>query len=176
MNKQEYKFLEWGYKTAIILSIIGLIASSSYLFFFLYKSNTDSIKLETMVGFSAERRMVLLSTAIFVAMSFGFLGFALFLIQAKGEIEGSLDYKNVKVNIARMSPGVFVILCATIIIIFSVTFRVEYKQSFNGNGPSTTSGTQQIDTSKGIIPDEFPEPEFNFKKDTIKKDSVNIKK
>ena len=162
MNKQEYKFLEWGYKTAIVLSILGLIASSSYLFYFLYKSHPELITLDTMVGFSAERRMVLLSTAIFIAMSFGFLGFALFLIQAKGEIEGSLDYHNVKVNIARMSPGVFVILCATIIIIFSITFKIEYKQQ---SGKIDYAGIPMTGGPDDILPDD---PEETLHEDTLK--------
>lgn len=159
MNDQEYKFLAWGYKAAITLSILGILASSSYLFYFLSKSHPELINVETMVGFSAERRMVLLSTAIFVAMSFGFLGFALFLIQAKGEVEGSLDYKNVKVNIARMSPGVFVILCSTIIIIYSVTFRIEYTQTPVKGGNSVSYESK--DSSKYMLPDPLPDPDVS---------------
>lgn len=41
-----------------------------------------------MTTFNAERRMTLISTAFFVALSFCFIGFALFLINAKGELEG----------------------------------------------------------------------------------------
>ncbi|WP_276481718.1 hypothetical protein [Paraflavitalea pollutisoli] len=163
MDKREYKFLAWGYKAAIVLAIVGIIASSSYLFYYLYKSDPQLIKVETMVGFSAERRMVLLSTGIFVAMSFGFLGFALFLIQAKGEIEGSLDYKSAKVNIVRMSPGIFVILCATVIIIFCATFRIDYSAKFQGD---PTQPPQQ-NTSQGTIEDPLPTPDYNFREDTI---------
>lgn len=172
MDKQEYRFLAWGYKTAIVLAILGIIASSTYLFYYLYKSDPQLIKVETMVGFSAERRMVLLSTGIFVAMSFGFLGFALFLIQAKGEIEGSLDYKSAKINIVRMSPGVFVILCATVIIIFCATFRIEYKATSQGSG---TSQPQQ-GTTQGFIDTPLPTPDYNFKKDTAaRNDSTKAK-
>lgn len=169
MDKREYKFLAWGYKAAIVLAILGIIASSSYLFYYLYKSDPQLIKVETMVGFSAERRMVLLSTGIFVAMSFGFLGFALFLIQAKGEIEGSLDYKSAKVNIVRMSPGIFVILCATIIIIFCATFRIDYSAKYQGDA----TNLPQQNTSQGTIEDPLPAPDYNFRKDsTTLKDST----
>lgn len=169
MDKREYKFLAWGYKAAIVLAILGIIASSTYLFYYLYKSDPQQIKLETMVGFSAERRMVLLSTGIFVAMSFGFLGFALFLIQAKGEIEGSLDYKSAKVNIVRMSPGIFVILCATVIIIFCATFRIDYSAKFQGSG----TGQPQQSTSQGDLEEPLPMPEYNIPKDSARlKDST----
>src|SRR5689334_8612480 len=125
-SSPESKFISWGYKTAIVLSLLGMILSAAYLFTFLLKSHPELIKQDTMTGFSAERRMVLLSTAVFVAMSFGFLGFALFLIQAKGNVDGSFESGNTKVSFARMSPGLFVILCATVIIIFSMSFRINY--------------------------------------------------
>lgn len=154
MDKKQYKFLEWGYKTAIALSLFSLIASSSYLFYFLFKSNPQDIKLETMVGFSAERRMVLLSTGIFVAMSFGFLGFALFLIQAKGDIEGSFEHQHTKINISRMSPGIFAMLCATVIIIFCITFKIEYRQQGSYKDTPATENTQG--GANDIIPDPAP--------------------
>ncbi len=125
-SEEALKFLAWGYKTAIVLSILGLLFSAGYLYIFISQSHPDLIKIETMTGFSAERRMALLSTGIFVAMAFGFLGFALFLIQAKGEVEGSFEAKDFKITIARMSPGLFVIMCSTIIIIFCSTFPIEY--------------------------------------------------
>ena len=87
------------------------------------------------VSLTAERRLSLLSTGIFVAMSFGFLGFALFLIQAKGDVDVDLEKtanesgSSYKLKLARLSPGLFVILCATVIIIVCVTFRIEYKVS-----------------------------------------------
>lgn len=163
MDKKQYKFLEWGYKTAIALSLISLISSSAYLFYFLFKSNPENIKLETMVGFSAERRMVLLSTGIFVAMAFGFLGFALFLIQAKGEIEGSFEHQNTKVSIARMSPGIFAMLCATVIIIVCITFKIEYRQQGSYKDLPGLENTPAINND--IIPDAAPTDTANTTKE-----------
>lgn len=120
-------FLEIGYMSAIALAFLGMLASIAYLFYFSYKTILPSeLVRDTMVGFTAERRMVLLSTGIFVAMSFGFLGFALFLIQAKGELEAEGSGGDYKIKVTRMSPGLFVILCATVIIIVCATFKVEY--------------------------------------------------
>jgi hypothetical protein len=153
----ETKFISWGYKTAIVLSLLGMLLSAAYLFVFLLKSHPELIKQDTMTGFSAERRMVLLSTAVFVAMSFGFLGFALFLIQAKGNVDGSFETGNVKVNFTKMSPGLFVILCATVIIIFSITFRINYsvRPVQNGGGADQdyilTPGKNN-DTTKAALP------------------------
>lgn len=148
-RQQETKFLAWGYKTAIALSLLGMILSAAYLFTFLLKSHPELIKQDTMTGFSAERRMVLLSTGVFVAMSFGFLGFALFLIQAKGNVEGSFENGNVKINITRMSPGLFVILCATVIIIFSMTFRINYSVTPTNNGSNHSFDIKPAEPDNG---------------------------
>lgn len=128
MSTQNNRFLAWGYKTAIALALFSLVASAAYLFFYMFKSDVLKLQPDTMAAFNAERRMTLLSTGIFVAMAFGFLGFALFLIQAKGEVEGSFEGGGTKVNIARMSPGLFVIACATAIIIVCISFKIEYTQ------------------------------------------------
>jgi predicted small integral membrane protein len=155
---KNYKFLEWGYKTAIFLSLFALIASSAFLFYYLSKSNPEQISAATMAAYSAERLMVLLSTAIFVAMAFGFLGFALFLIQAHGEVSGSLEHGNTKVNIARMSPGIFVILCATVIILFAISSNMGYKQKNVINSEPAPSVIN--DSISGENTEAEPEDEF----------------
>lgn len=62
-------------------------------------------------------RILLLSCGIFVGMAFGFMGFSLFLVGVKGDIDASLSAADkYKLQVARLSPGLFVILCATILI------------------------------------------------------------
>jgi hypothetical protein len=62
-------------------------------------------------------RILLLSCGVFIGLAFGFLGFSLFLVGVKGTIDASLTANDkYKLQIARLSPGLFVILCATILI------------------------------------------------------------
>lgn len=62
-------------------------------------------------------RILLLSCGIFIGLAFGFLGFSLFLFGVKGSIDASLSATDkYKLQVARLSPGLFVILCATILI------------------------------------------------------------
>ncbi len=61
-------FIELGYKAGTILSFVGILASAVYLFTFLKTSPSPEV-LESelkLPGLIAERRMMLLSTAIFV--------------------------------------------------------------------------------------------------------------
>ena len=148
--KETDNFLRFGYRAGIMLAFIGIIASAIYLFVFI-SSSPEASSFTTninLIGLSMDMRLRFLSTGIFVGMSFGFLGFALFLIQAKGEIDVDAEVKDYKIKIARLSPGLFVILCATIIIIVCATFRVNYSL----NEPSTNNSavpTEQIQHNYG---------------------------
>jgi len=148
--KETDNFLRFGYRAGIMLAFIGIIASAIYLFVFI-SSSPEASSFTTninLIGLSMDMRLRFLSTGIFVGMSFGFLGFALFLIQAKGEIDVDAEVKDYKIKIARLSPGLFVILCATTIIIVCATFRVNYSL----NEPSTNNSsvpTEQIQHNYG---------------------------
>ncbi len=92
------KFIAIGYMAGILISFVGLLASAGFLLLFMVMSPDPASISDTtkLLSVTAERRMLLLSTAIFVGMCFGFLGFALFLIQAEGEVSGEVsvdDYK-----------------------------------------------------------------------------------
>lgn len=61
-------------------------------------------------------RILLLSCGILVGLAFGFLGFSLFLIGVKGNVDATLNAnERYKLQIARLSPGLFVILCSAIL-------------------------------------------------------------
>ena len=135
MPEGRERFLTVGYVTAIALSLLGLVLSALYLFVFLWLTPRGPLGDQyQLLGQTAQLRLLLLSTAIFVGMSFGFLGFGLFLIQAKGDVDAEVTVSDYKLKFARLSPGLFVILCATAIIIVCATFRIEFK----GGAPPAT--------------------------------------
>jgi len=133
---------------AITLSLLGLVLSAVYFFFFLWISPrgafADHVEL---LGQTARLRLLLLSTAVFVGMSFGFLGFGLFLIQAKGDSDAEVATKNYKLKFARLSPGIFVMLCATAIIIVCATHRIE----FSGSAPTAP---KKVKSDSRLVPEE----------------------
>lgn len=144
MNKG---FLDLGYKAAIGLSFISLIASGLYLVLFIQKlpiENKISNEI-SLLYLSALIRIMFLSAGVFVAMAFGFLGFGLFLIQAKGYVNASGQINDITFNLVKLSPGLVVIICATYIIVKCVTFRIEYsgQSSFRD-----TRSTNQIFTDQ----------------------------
>ncbi|MEQ9403124.1 MAG: hypothetical protein RIM99_06045 [Cyclobacteriaceae bacterium] len=143
--KEKDKFLEFGYKAGIVLAFVGIISSAVYLFVFI-NGMPDAASFDSeirLLGLSVDMRLRFLSTAIFVGMSFGFLGFSLFLIQAKGDVDVDASSGDYKLKIARLSPGLFVILCATVIIIVCATFKIDY--SLNTGQPDTIIQPYDID-------------------------------
>ncbi|MDB5141087.1 MAG: hypothetical protein JWR12_3003 [Mucilaginibacter sp.] len=80
-------------------------------------------------------RVLLLSCGIFTGLAFGFMGFSLFLIGIKGSIDATLSSgEKYKLQVARLSPGLFVILCASILIGVCATrsLPVDMNQSTDG--------------------------------------------
>jgi hypothetical protein len=71
-------------------------------------------------------QIALLSCGIFVGMAFGFLGFALFLLGIRAEMDVDARSEVYQMKLARLSPGVFVLLCAAVMITFCATHESEF--------------------------------------------------
>ena len=91
-------------------------------------------------------RLALLSCGVFVAMAFGFLGFGLFLIGVKGEIEASGNTETFGFKVARMSPGVFVMTATLLLVGVCVTHRTPFDYRMEQAAPSATSGERAAES------------------------------
>lgn len=127
------QLLNVGFCVALVLAGTCFITAALYLNEFLSGTNQgveDLIAKATSVGSTLSSgtlevainarlviaRIALLSCGVFIGMSFGFLGFALFLMGLKDEMNVSGRYESYYIKLGRLSPGVFVILCATVLI------------------------------------------------------------
>lgn len=133
--------LNAGFALALVLSAACLILSAYYLFSYLKSTDVGLQNLISNVGGTiqpgtlevaisarlAMARLALLSCGVFVGVSFGFLGFALFLLGIRKEMSVTGEYQNFKANFARLSPGLFIILCSTILIGVCVTRPIDWK-------------------------------------------------
>lgn len=129
LGKVPQWLLNLGFVFALVLSGACLFFSAVYLYNFLTSTNagietliqnakTDSTQgtLEVAInGRLVMARIALLSCGILVGVSFGFLGFALFLLGIKQSMDVDLDAETYKGKFARMSPGVLVIVCSAIL-------------------------------------------------------------
>jgi hypothetical protein len=130
------KVLNIGFIAALALAGTTLVVGAFYLFFFLVKTSASVETLMTAaresklapddlkIAVSAQlviAKVALLSCAILVGMAFGFLGFSLFLIGIRAEMDVEASKEGSQVKLARLSPGVLVIVCAAVMISVAAT-------------------------------------------------------
>ncbi len=147
--------LNIGFVVALALAAGCLTLGAWYLYTFLRSTNggidqlignvanhvSDDVLYISINGRLVMARVALLSCGIFVGMAFGFLGFALFLIGAKGELNATAKLEGYSVKLARMSPGVFVLVCATVLIGICVSRSTPFSYQ-----ASQTSGDSRGDS------------------------------
>ncbi|HEV2707772.1 MAG TPA: hypothetical protein VGV59_17770 [Pyrinomonadaceae bacterium] len=137
--------LSIGFGIALVIAISCLAMSGLYLFRYLDSTGSGIDTLIKNTGTSSDvnilsvsiagrlqmARFTLLSCGAFAGLSFGFLGFALFLIGIKEEMDVEAQSENYRVKFARMSPGALVILIAAVLIGVCITrplsFGTEYR-------------------------------------------------
>lgn len=129
LGKVTQGLFNFGFIFALVLAGICLFFSATYLHSFLTSTNAgidttiQNIKegaspgtLEVIInGRLVMARIALLSCGIFVGIAFGFLGFALFLMGIKESVDVDVDSDTYKAKFARMSPGVLIIICSSIL-------------------------------------------------------------
>jgi len=168
------RVLNVGLVLAFVLAASCLFVTAFYLFKFLRVTTQGGISELTTTasnvtvsdttaqlaiqGRTVIARIVLLSCGIFAGLSFGFLGFGLFLMGIKGEIGVEAQAETHQLKIARLAPGAFVILVAAVLIGVCATRETPfiYKNIESTSLPET--GNQHLRPGPG--PDQVsPRPE-----------------
>lgn len=163
------KLLNAGFVFALVLSLLCLGLSVFYLFQYLNSANTgitqvldkvatQQIKLETgqlevlINGRLVMARLGLLSCGVLAGVSFGFLGFALFLLGIKETMNVSFDSVSYKANVARMSPGVFLVVIAAVLIGVCVSRETPFSYSIEEAKPSSPPAISARDGAASSSP------------------------
>ena len=129
-HKLSSQILLYSFAAAVLLAISGFVVVGIYLFLYLNHSfaafdpdnmarfsNMDLAKLQPILLARAGLwKFILQSCGIISGVAFGFLGFGLFLLGAKGDMDASFADSQHKVQLTRMAPGSFVILIAAVLI------------------------------------------------------------
>lgn len=165
-----------GFLAGLLFAGICLVSGILYLFQFSDATNTaiDSL-LKTyekpqmnpdILAHGINARMImarfsLLSCGVYVGMSFGFLGFSLFLLGIKGEMDVQARSETYQVKLARISPGIFLMLCAAILVGVCVTWigsTITYETTTTTSSPSSTPPASNSEPSPGQN-DRIPSPD-----------------
>jgi hypothetical protein len=125
-RKLSAKLIRRGYYAGLIAFFICLLFSLMAILLFLYSTYfwIDTLSASKEIIGNVEllnarlvmARIALQSCGLLAGLSFGFLGFSLFLIGIDGESDVSGEHSNYKITLSRVSPGIIVLLAATILI------------------------------------------------------------
>jgi len=82
-------------------------------------------------------RVLLLSCGFFIALSFGFLGFALFLIGASGQSDLAAEHgTGMKLSLSNLAPGAIAIIAATVLAGLCATRTLPINLHFGETPPA----------------------------------------
>jgi hypothetical protein len=148
--------LLFAFLAAVLLAIAGFVFVAAYLFRYLDSSlqafnqnavtQLSSMKLAPMQDILLARaglwKFILQSCGVVSGAAFGFLGFALFLLGVKGDMDAAFADGKHNVQLTRMAPGSFVILIAAVLIGLCSIHRVDLSftpvtQTTEQAGPAT---------------------------------------
>jgi hypothetical protein len=158
-------FLNIAFVFALLLGGICLFVSAFYLYRFLQATsagldpmvqsagtNQTPGALEVMInGRLVMARISLLSCGIFVGIAFGFVGFSMCLLGIKESVDVDLTNETYKARFVRLSPGVLIIICSTILTGVCATRETPfwYKKTLEAGATTQTDSTRDVPTQSG---------------------------
>jgi hypothetical protein len=118
------RLINLAFIVGILMAIVCLIIAATYLLRYLAYAtgaleaiNASQGRPEMLMLHMYMSRVLLQSCGLAVGMAFGFLGFSLFLLGVNGSIDASATSGGgLGLQVARLSPGAFVMLCSAILV------------------------------------------------------------
>src|SRR3954466_9453009 len=133
------RLIGFAFVVGILLAIFCLGIAAFYLLRYLAYAtgaleaiNASHGRPEMLMLHMYMSRVLLQSCGLAVGMAFGFLGFSLFLLGVNGSIDASATSGGgVGLQVARISPGAFVMLCSAILVGICATRDVPARMGAN---------------------------------------------
>jgi hypothetical protein len=164
--------LNIGFLAALVLAALAFCMAGWYLLRFADSTNdvvaqamaigqrreaispTQLDVLQSALGIQTYvSRVLLVSCGMFIALAFGFLGFALFLVGAAGQSDLDVTHGGTyKVTLTNLAPGTIAILAATVLAALCVT------QSMPANINLDDSASRAAREANIIPPDRKVDP------------------
>jgi hypothetical protein len=160
--------LNIGFMAGIVLSVFCLGIAGYYLLSYQHYASTALEALNSPVAVEPRNmmlhmymsRVLLQSCGLAVGMAFGFLGFSLFLLGVGGSIDASASGGGLGIQVARISPGAFVMLCSAILVGLCATRNIPAQM---GEGaPEGQGGADAADRYGNLIGNEGASGQVNL--------------
>lgn len=127
-QRHSQRLLDWGFAIALFMAVVLMFSGAAFLLIYqlgetksindlLDSGLTDAALANSGAIRLAHAGLVFNSCGLFVGWAIAFLGFAMFLADARGSIDASADVVGRKVELRNAPPGVITVVCATAIVI-----------------------------------------------------------
>lgn len=148
--------LNVGFVVALVLAAIAFVMAGWYLTDF--AGSTHQVVRDTLATAHAGKplapanlellqdglvmqgylaRVLLVSCGLFIALSFGFLGFALFLVGASGQSNLTAEHgSGMKLSLSNLAPGTIAIIAATVLAGLCTTRNMPINLHFGETPPA----------------------------------------
>ncbi len=173
-TKFSQRILNIGFLGALVLAAIAFLAAGAYLLKF--AGSTQEVVTQMMSAGqtgSIDRgniellqngltihaylaRVLLVSCGMFVALAFGFLGFALFLVGATGQSDAAASGQGYQVTLTNLAPGSIAIIGAVVLAGICVTRYMPVEFSFSGGSSSSRAEGARELINSGVTDDHVP--------------------
>lgn len=151
-----------SFVAALVVAMISFIGAATYLVIYLLHAfsmfgkitiaELSHVKLNHVQAILAARadsgKFMLQSCGVVSGMAFGFLGFALFVLGIKGDMDATIGNSEHKVQLNRVAPGAAVMFAAAVLIGFCSTHEVKLSFADNGAG----AGGNEVALATGSAP------------------------
>jgi hypothetical protein len=129
--------LNVGFYVALGLSMACFLFAAIYLFEYLSITNSaveqlsrrtltdERFFLEVLARLSVVR-FCLSACGICTGLAFGFLGFSLFLIGVRSQMDVGAQHSGMAIQLSRIAPGTFIMLCSVVLIALSMNHNVGF--------------------------------------------------
>lgn len=180
------KILNFGFRSAIVFAGLCLLATVVYLVYFLFSTSNAVQQILLQPGTDINSLLIkdigiksrlymaglsLTSCGIMVGMSFGFLGFGLFLIGIRDVTNASMEMEEkLKVKLVNISPGLLLLLSATVLVGVCATHNIPFQLTLTAPVESSiqnnSSNNQSRESDQPPIEVQLPEDDIPLPPDT----------
>ncbi len=171
-----HAFLNAGFVFGLILAFLSLAGAAFFLFMYFRDADSgmssilkeqsakESVQIMAIHARNIQARLSLQACGAFVGVAFGMLGFSLFLIGVKGEMDVDGSGRGITVKVTRLMPGIAILIAAIVLVGESVTHTTPYTFTTpnltNQSGPapplpgSTSAQATQVQLTPGKGPSD----------------------
>jgi hypothetical protein len=146
--------------TASFYMYLFLSHTDTFLSNLLDKAANGLMKKETVdlliYGRLVSSRLALLSCGVLAGLSLGLVGFCLFLVGAKGEIEATGENQLAKLHLTRLAPGALVLFCSVVLIGVCVTHKVKFDTKITSDPPTMQTHLPAQKSYSPLVADQNP--------------------